>query len=179
MIILVDMDDVVADWKSEYNRLLDIEDPNNEIPRTPAQRTFDLFYKRSEKHQETILRVMNTSGFYRNLKPIDGAKQALNDMVASGHTVYLVSSPFPSNPTCASDKFDWVEDNYGPEWTKKLILTMDKTAVAGDVLIDDKPHIEGQLNPSWDHIVYDQLWNRKVKNKLRMLDWSEWKNVLY
>lgn len=108
MIILVDMDGVIAAWSAEYDRLLDIADPLKEIQRTPDQRTFDLFAGRPQAHQDTILGVMNTPGFYRNLKPIDGAKEALEEMVDMGHTVYIVSSPFPTNPTCASDKFAWV-----------------------------------------------------------------------
>lgn len=178
MIVLVDMDGVIADWSAEYNRLLDIEDPNREITRTPDQRTFDLFSARPKAHQETILRVMNKPGFYDDLDPIDGAFDALNWMVSEGHTVYLVSSPFPTNPTSASGKLSWVMKHLGIEWAKRLIITMDKTPVYGDVLIDDKPEIKGSVSPSWDHIVFDQPWNQHVTTKLRMRDWGDLREVL-
>ena len=178
MIILVDMDGVIAEWSAEYDRLLDIADPNQEITRTPNQRTFDLFSGRPQAHQETILGVMNTPGFYRNLKPIEGAREALAEMVDMGHTVYLVSSPFPTNPTCASDKFAWVIEHYGIEWAKRLILTMDKTAVVGDVLIDDKPEITGSVEPEWGHVVFDARWYQHVIDKPRVMDWANWKSVV-
>jgi 5'-nucleotidase len=178
MQILVDMDGVIASWNTEYDRLLDIEDPYFTVTRTPNQRTFDLFSGRSKEQQDIILKVMNTPGFYANLEPIPGAKEALNEMIDLGHTVFLVSSPFPSNPTCASDKFDWVEKHYGHEWTKRTILTMDKTAVSGDVLIDDKPEVKGAATPDWEHIVFDCPWNRAVSGKRRILDWSDWKSVV-
>lgn len=178
MIVLVDMDGVIADWSAEYNRLLDIEDPNKEIPRTPDQRTFDLFHERPQAHKDTILKVMNTPGFYRNLKPITGAFDALRRMVNAGHIVYLVSSPFPSNETCAGDKFSWVEEHLGHEWAKRLIITMDKTPVVGTILIDDKPEIKGAVTPSWEHVVFDQAWNRQVTDKLRMKSWADLPEVL-
>lgn len=179
MIILVDMDGVIADWNSEYDRLLDLAGQSAmEIPRTDNQHTFDLFKDRTEEQKKVVLGVMNHPGFYRDLEPIPGAKEALEEMLALGHTVYLVSSPFPSNPTCASDKYDWVMKHYGEEWTKRLILTMDKTAVVGDVLIDDKPEVKGQLDPEWIHVVFDRLWNQDVNGRPRLFGWSDWKKIV-
>lgn len=178
MIILVDMDGVLCHWNHEYDRLLDLADPEKLITRTPEQRTFDLFGGRPEAHQKMILDVMNTPGFYRNLAPIEGGKEALNEMIELGHTVYLVSSPFPSNPTCASDKFAWVIEHLGEEWAQRLILTMDKTAVVGDVLIDDKPKIHGKVVPEWTHVVFDAPWNQEEHDKPRVMDWSDWKSVV-
>jgi hypothetical protein len=37
----------------------------------------------------------------------------------------------------------------------RVILTHDKTLVRGDVLIDDKPGITGNMIPAWKHLVFD------------------------
>ena len=45
-------------------------------------------------------------------------------------------------------KFKWIEDHLGAEWINRAIITRDKTMVYGDVLIDDKPSIQGMwLHP--------------------------------
>lgn len=179
MIIAVDMDETIAKWESEYDRLLDLEGQSAMgIPRATGKSSFDLFSDRTEEERETVLKVMNTPGFYRNLEPISGAKEALNEMLELGHVVYIVSSPFPSNPTCASDKYDWVVENYGDDWAKRVILTQDKTAVVADVLIDDKPNIKGMLEPEWQHVVFDHSWNRHITDKPRIYSWSNWKSVV-
>jgi hypothetical protein len=36
-----------------------------------------------------------------------------------------------------------VEQNLGPEFVERIILTRDKTVVMGDLLIDDKDNIQG------------------------------------
>ena len=41
-----------------------------------------------------------------------------------------------------------MEEHLGSEFTKRVILTRDKTLVRGDVLIDDKPTIGGISNRS-------------------------------
>jgi 5'-nucleotidase len=57
-------------------------------------------------------------------------------------------------------------------------MLRDKTIVNGDVLIDDKPRIEGSQNPpSWKHVLFHQPYNAN-ENKPRIVHWNEWKSVL-
>ncbi|WP_421446371.1 5' nucleotidase, NT5C type, partial [Agrobacterium tumefaciens] len=58
-----------------------------------------------------------------------------------------------------------------------MILTRDKTLVRGDLIIDDKPRIQGAVTPSWRHIVYDAPYNRQVTDAPR-LTWQNWRSVL-
>jgi hypothetical protein len=44
-----------------------------------------------------------------------------------------------------------MEEHLGSEFTKRVILTRDKTLVRGDVLIDKKPTIGGISTPQWRH----------------------------
>ena len=41
-------------------------------------------------------------------------------------------------------QIEWVEKHMGRDWLNRLILTKDKTIIAGDLLFDDKPKITGK-----------------------------------
>jgi 5'-nucleotidase len=178
--VLVDMDSTIADWGKEYDRMLDEHDEKwaglkgigCKIPRTKDQVAFNLKAGMNGHQSETIDKIMNDPGFYLRLEPIPGAIEKLKEMVIQGHEVILVTSPWLTNPTCISDKFAWVEKYLGKEWTERLIITKDKTHVAGDILIDDKPEIKGTATPSWEHVLFVQPYNLYVADKRVIENWT-------
>jgi len=179
MRVLVDMDGVIADWGAAYGASLDAFGPAAwGIPRHSDQRSFNLKEGRTVAEKRIIDLVMVEPGFYSRLQPIPGASWALRSMHQRGHDVRIVTSPFVSNPTCASDKLNWVREHYGDRWAQRVILTTDKTLVWGDVLIDDKPEVTGDVEPAWEHVLFDQPYNRDVTGKRRIRDWDEWEKVL-
>ena len=173
MRLLVDMDAVIAHWGAEFDRCLDVVGPlASGIPRTKDQQQWNLNEGRTAGEKIIIERIMTDPGFYTRLEPIEGAKQALKAAVKEGHDVRIVSAPYISNPTCASDKIDWIVRHYGSRWASRLILTNDKTVVHGDFLIDDKPTITGSMEPTWRHVVFgDYAYNKHVPG-LRITAWS-------
>jgi 5'-nucleotidase len=178
MRILVDQDGVLADWGKAYGESLDaIGDAAVNIPRHHQQTTFNLNEGRTPAERAIIKQVMCETGFYDRLEPIPGSRTALREMVKEGHDVRIVTSPWVSNPTCASDKLNWVIRRYGNHWGQRVILTTDKTLVRGDVLIDDKPEVKGAARPLWKHVLFSQPYNLTV-NKPRITEWSEWRTVL-
>jgi 5'-nucleotidase len=177
--ILIDMDGVIADWGGEYGRLLDtFGEAAAAIPRHADQRQFNLNEGRTKEEQAIIAQVMVHPGFYSRLVPIPGAKQALKQMLGYGYDVRIVTSPWASNPTCASDKLNWVIKHYGSHWAKRVVITSDKTIVHGDFLIDDKPEITGAATPAWEHVLFDQPYNRHVEGKRRLDGWFNWGRTL-
>jgi 5'(3')-deoxyribonucleotidase len=79
---------------------------------------------------------------------------------------------------CVLEKYQWVESNFGRNWTDRLVLTRDKTIIQGDILIDDRPDIVGAVkNPHWEHVIFEQPYNTHVTGK-RRLTWSTWKKTL-
>lgn len=173
MRLLVDMDAVIASWGAEFDQMLDLAgNAAAGIPRTKDQQQWDLNAGRTDAEKGIIRLIMQEPGFYRRLEPIPGAKQALKAALKAGHDVRIVSSPYISNPTCASDKIDWIVRHYGSHWASRLILTNDKTVVHGDFLIDDKPSVTGSMEPTWQHVVFgDYAYNRNVPG-LRISAWS-------
>jgi 5'-nucleotidase len=179
MRILVDMDGVIADWGQAFNDSIALfGEEAAAIPRHQQQVTFDLNAGRTERERAIIGAVMVEAGFYSRLKPIPGARAALKGMLKAGHDVRICTSPWVSNPTCASDKLNWVADHYGSHWAARVIITTDKTLVHGDYLIDDKPLIKGERTPDWEHVLFTQPYNVDVADRRRINDWSEWEQVL-
>ena len=95
-----------------------------------------------------------------------------------GHQVFLCTSPLSEYQNCVLEKYEWVDEHLGPEWVDQIVLTRDKTIVYGDVLIDDRPQIDGAATPTWEHILYDQPYNRTETSK-RRLTWANWRSVLF
>lgn len=177
MRLLVDMDAVIAHWGAEFDKCLNVFGPVADgIPRTAHQQQWNLNEGRTAAERKIIEQVMIEPGFYRRLELIPGAKQALKAAlkaaVKAGHDVRIVSSPYISNPTCASDKLDWIARHYGSQWASRLILTNDKTVVHGDILVDDKPEVTGSMEPTWMHVLFgDYAYNRAVAGP-RITEWS-------
>jgi 5'-nucleotidase len=176
--IMVDMDGTLCDWNSHYEALLTEHFPHLTFNHGEDNRNWDLTHGLDEEGIAAVKFVMDMPGFYADLKPYPGATQALRDMIAEGHHVTICSSPWLTNPTCLQDKVNWLNKYVGEGWGDRAIFTKDKTAVCGDVLIDDKPEITGvEAEPSWRHILYDQPYNRHV-SKPRMFDWANWRQAV-
>jgi 5'-nucleotidase len=108
-------------------------------------------------------------------EPIEGSLKAL-EIIASEFNVFLCSSTFSAKHEADHvylEKIQWVRRYLGSEWVDRVILTRDKTVVSGDILIDDKPRISGiNKNPSWQHVLFDQPWNREIEDLPRLVGWD-------
>lgn len=175
--VLIDMDGTKVEWSSRLNRLLLNRDPNFPIVPEGKRVGFDYFWVEGAD-RDLILDAMNDPELYRELDPIPGAVEAILEMDAEGFDVFICSTPTWTNPGCVQGKLDDVERLLGAEWTKKLILTHDKTLVRGDILIDDKPEITGAHTPVWKHLMFDQDYNRHIDTPHRLTAWSKWREAV-
>ena len=117
--IYVDMDDVIADYSSSYIH-----------------------------HQETMPNIefpQSIVGFFETLNPIDGAIDAVNALINSeSFDPYILTAPSTRNPLSYKEKRVWIENNFGYEFCKKLIICSNKGLLKGDILIDDNLTGKGQ-----------------------------------
>lgn len=111
MRIYIDMDGVICDYETEFNAVRQLKP--------------DLQFPQSEP------------GFFLRLLPIEGAIDAINRL-SKEHDVWILTSPSVLNPHSYTEKRLWVEQYFGIEICKKLILSLDKSLLKGDVLIDDR-----------------------------------------
>ncbi len=177
MIILVDMDGVLADFEGAFLKTWRKRWPNEPFVPLEKRITFKIQDQYPYERRSMVEEIYRERGFYRHLPPIVGAIGALQTLADAGNHVVLCTAPLTGSPWCVQEKCDWVDEHLGKEWLKKLIITDDKTFVRGDILVDDKPKITGLLPPPWEHVIYDAPYNRDVTNK-RRVSWSgDWRRL--
>ncbi len=177
MIILVDMDDVLADfdggflaeWRKRYPNAFYI----------PLEERKE-FYMRDEYPEEllpSMTELFTEKSFVSSLPEIPGGVNAVRKMKEKGHEVFICTSPMRQYSNCVAEKYEWVEKHLGFDWTMRLILSRDKTLIGGDFLIDDKPEVTGIRKPAWEHVIFDKNYNRRIVNGKR-ITWNNWEEVL-
>jgi 5'-nucleotidase len=184
LVIGFDADEVMFHWNETFAADLVADHPHLEFPFLKNNVNWDMTTGLTPEGQKAIQTTKDKPGFYRRLRPIDGAKEAMEEMMAEGAHVVVATAPTLSNPTCASDKHASIIEHYGTDVAKRTIITDDKTLLDLDFLIDDKPHITGfntreGRRPIWDHIIFDQTYNRHVDTPLRLKGWENWREVVY
>jgi len=118
-IIYVDMDDVIADFSTSYSHHI--------------------------KTMPDIKFPQSIMGFFETLKPIDGAIDAINTLINSDcFDIYILTAPSTRNPLSYKEKRVWIENYFGYEFCKKLIICSNKGLLKGDILIDDNLTGKGQ-----------------------------------
>jgi 5'-nucleotidase len=176
MIILVDMDGVIVDFErglfEEFKRRF----PTEQAIPLEERKTFYARDQYPERFKSALESIYTSKGFYQTLQEINGGVTALREM-AQMWQVYLCTTPLTKYENCVLEKYLWTEQHLGREWVKRIILTNDKTVIRGDKLIDDNPEIKGIITPSWEHLIYDQPYNRQVTSK-RRINWTNWRAVL-
>lgn len=180
-LVLIDMDGVLCDLESEFLARWRQRHPERDFVPVADRRSFYVATQYAERFggavKQDIWEILSEAGFYQALPPIPGAVEALREMDAEGITVRLCTSPYFRPVPCVAEKYGWVEEHLGFDWLERIIITKDKTLVSGDVLIDDKPRIEGMRAPRWRHVVFDAPYNRETVVP-RLTCWPEWRDVM-
>jgi 5'-nucleotidase len=122
MIILVDMDDVLADFDSEFLNRWRAKYPDKFY--VPLEKR-SLFYMKDQYPPDVwkLVRDVYTSpGFIRSLPVVPGGIEAVNELSKHGFDVFICSSPLSHYENCVLEKYEWVDEHLGREWIKRLII---------------------------------------------------------
>jgi 5'-nucleotidase len=166
MIILIDQDGVLADFEHAFLAAWRERHPGIEPVAYEDRKSFNLLEDYPPELRRKAEALYTAPGFIRELPPVPGAIER------------ICTAPLRQYENCVAEKFQWVERHLGRAATERIVMTRDKTLVRGDILIDDKPKVEGAVaQPSWRHIVYDAPYNRHVADRPRMV-WADWRSVL-
>lgn len=177
MRILIDMDGVIADFDQEFLQRWRKRHADKFYVPVEARHVFYVKDEYPEELKPLVVEILVESSFFRDMLPVKGAKEALEEMREKGFEVFICTSPLSTYKNCVLEKYEWVENHLGPSWVKQVILTKDKTIIKGDFLIDDKPAITGtEKHPEWEHILYDRPYNRGTDK--RRITWDTWRNIL-
>lgn len=178
MRVLIDMDGVIADFEGDFLRRWKEQHPDKTFIPLEERRGFYVSEQYPKEYYEYVQNIYHGEGFYQNLPPVHGALEALKEIREKYKYVFLCTSPMlPKYENCVLEKYHWVFNNLGNDWINNVILTKDKTIVKGDILIDDMPEVKGIEKPEWEHVIYDQPYNRNITSKRRMT-WDNWKTIL-
>lgn len=176
-IVLVDMDGVLADLETGFYDRWAARFPDRPQRPQADPTQFLVADQVGRRWFDDVRAITCEPGFYLDLPVINGAAEAMNAMLDAGWNVRICTAPLTSNPTCASDKLEWAYRHLGDQWSKRVIIAKDKTLVRGDLLIDDKPAVTGDLTPTWSHVVFDQPYNRQAPSPLRLSRWQDWTSL--
>lgn len=178
MRILVDMDGVLADFEGSFLQKWRAAHPDEFYMPLHERKSMYVTEEYPKRLRKKIWSIFTMPRFFLDLEPIPGGRQALETMRDHGHEVFICTAPLIDYENCVLEKHHWVATHLGRDWVQRVILTTDKTLVKGDILIDDKPHITGVEHPPlWEHVLYDQPYNRHVTDK-RRLTWEDWHRVI-
>ncbi len=140
-IVYVDLDDTLADRKKAMQVAMEVN-PDMRFPQAEY-------------------------GFYSSLPLIEGARDAMDWLLRSEKfTPYILTAPSIMNPFSYTEKRVWVENVFGIQMVKRLIISPNKGMLIGQYLIDDKSTGHGQENfvgellhlgsdafPSWGRVI--------------------------
>lgn len=178
MIILVDMDNTLADFDKALLEIWRKLYPNEFYVPLEERKNFHPHKDYPDHLQSKIQEIFHSQGFIRNLPPIPGGIEAVKEMLEKGHDVRFCTSHLYEYNYCVFEKYQWIEEYFGKEAVDRIILTRDKTLIYGDLLIDDKQEITGLKTPFWEHILFDRPYNRNVTEK-RRLNWQNWQTIIF
>lgn len=177
MLILLDQDGVLADFDAGFHAAWQQHYPHTVIRPREHRRSFYLLEDLPPHLREQAEALYTSPGFISNLPPVPGALEAWQALESMGFTLRICSTPLQQYENCVAEKYQWVEKHLGRAATRQLVLTADKTLVAADLLIDDKPEITGARAPTWEHVLFDAPYNQTVVGKKR-INWQNWRGVL-
>ena len=108
--------------------------------------------------------------FFANLDPIEGAIEAVKEMIRSDvYDPYILSAPSLKNPLSYSEKREWIETQIGYDFCNRLIICAHKGLLRGDLLVDDRLSGMGQENFEGQLIHFGSA---------RFPDWASVRNAL-
>ena len=177
MIILIDQDGPLADETARLFEILRERYPADLSRHSGVRTQFALTDNFPAHLSEAIEEIRRSKGFYYSFPPVAGSVEAVNEMTRLGHRVYICTAPLSHYEHCIPEKYAWIERYLGSDFTMRIVPAKDKTVVRGNILIDDRPEVEGILEPEWEHVLFDASYNRHITHK-RRLNWNSWKEVL-
>lgn len=185
--VLVDVDGVLADFEGGFLKKYRARYPNDPYISLEDRKGFWVSSQYGQLRSdlsEKAMTIWESKNFFMDLEPLPGGVEAVKEMATMNNTdVFICTSPIKQYTHCPYEKYAWVEKHFGPDFLDKVILTRDKTLIAGDFLIDDKPDICGvEPNPAWEHILFTACHNKHIATsppQRRLQSWSDdWRAIL-
>lgn len=165
MTILVDIDSTITNF-SEMLLLA-----NNQLHNTNYQYTDITSYDWFDQTFYTPWKPTEYQCFWNTVEVNPAAVTAIERWVRQGHQVYLCTASHFND--VLGYKIKRTLEPFNPELIneRNVIIAQDKSAIMGDVMIDDC--VENLYNFNGTRICYAQPWNQHYGGSLRFSDWDK------
>lgn len=167
--ILVDMDDTIEHlleaWVKWLNETYNLDIACSDVREWDIGKAFPML-DRSSVYEPLI-----NDEFWKTVMPMDGAAEALQMLMAAGHSVYIVTA---SAYQTMQSKMENVLFKYFPfiSWND-VIVTSNKQMIRGDVLVDDAPHnlLGGEYAKILMSCHHNMSYDAEANGMVRVSDW--------
>ncbi len=167
--ILLDVDGVCADFTGELLRQVGSSLTLQDITQ------WNLLALLSEDQRQQALELLSTAKFWRHLPVMVGAERGYAELCRAGHEICFATSPWISCKEWGHARREWLRENFDIR-NEQLIITADKSWLAGDAMIDDKP----ENLEAWDThnslgrlILFDAPYNQDASTRFLRCGWAD------
>lgn len=134
--IAFDLDSTLCDlleaWLKAYNEKFD----DNLKPEDIADWNIKKFVKDEAKKE--IFKIINSEGFYKNVKPIEELVEKAKSLHEQGHKLAICTS-CANNTVMIKGKIDWLKKHTPFISRENFMFVNNKGLLRADILYDDKP----------------------------------------
>lgn len=176
MTILIDMDDTIeyllVEWLDMLNEQFGTHVTEDDI------HEYDLTVAFPCLSPDDVYAPLFTKELWERVKPVPGARYAIERLQNDGHDVYIVTS---SNFQTIYTKISSIIYRYFPTIdSQHIILASKKQMIRGDVLIDDAPHnlIGGDYLKIMPTAAHNRDFNAAGNRIIRADSWNEIYNII-
>jgi len=169
--IAVDQDNVIADLVAEWVRRYNYDYNDNLTP--DKINVWNWSHLCKPECGKKIYDYMDDPELFLNLPVIEGSQEVLKELSYT-YDIYICTSPF--NISNVEPKHEWLLKHFSFLDQNKFVFTRDKSILAAEYLIDDKPaNLEGFQGTK---ILFDAPHNRDENRFYRVNNWLEVKDIL-
>ena len=169
--ILVDMDDTIEyllrEWLEYLNRKYGTHVTEDDI------HEYDLTGAFPELSADQVYAPLFDPALWMSVRPVPGARYALERMLNDGHDVYIVTSSnfktiYVKIRSIIWEYFPFIPDDH-------IIIARKKQMIRGDVMIDDAPHnlIGGRYLKIMPTAAHNRDFDEETHGIIRAENWEE------
>lgn len=175
---LIDVDGVMAEFNKHACDAVAEVLGEDRRPNPETFNTWDFIKDHlDEQQRRALVSVLALPTFWETQPVIHGAADAIDAILAAGHDVHFVTSPWERCHGWADIRREWLIKNIGID--KKFIhIAPQKYLYSGAVFIDDKPdHVEAWIEEPHGSVdgafLFDHQYNRFHSHPNRLLGWTD------
>mgnify|MGYP001348818277 CR=1 FL=1 len=169
--VAFDADGVINPFEEPYLEYHNRRYPHLQVT-GPFER-FDVGYGLDKETAEALQDSMRNLD-WSTIPMYEEALELIPAIMNAGVDLSVCTSHRTDNLYSASAKFHRFHVDFDGLLDKRVTVTLDKTRHFADFLVDDKPEVEGEIDPFWEHIVFDRLYNRHITDRRR----ADWTNII-